>query len=144
MQSIIHMPHFSVEYRREEIDVRMMSPSRVQDEQWRYVDKKGHGHFWDSEKLPTLKKVKTGTTWVGDEYDGSEITIYEYRCRQCGETIEPVYKLKYGPDTIPGPAWMIVTVNNEEFQLTPEQYAQSIDAWQESLREIQGERWNSR
>lgn len=143
MQSIMHTPLFSVEYRREAVDVRMMSSSRVPDAKWKFVDKKKHGHFWDGGKLPTLKKVKVGTTWVGDEYDGSEISIYEHHCRQCNEKVEPGYRSEYGPSTIAGPTWLVVSFDDpesmmgrEEHVLTPEQYVESVGKWRDSMREI--------
>lgn len=133
-ESRIVFPRISIEVKREEIPVDSLSPSKVPDPQWRYVDKKGHGHFWDGKELPTLKWVVTGTRWVGDEYDAYEVKDGEWRCTQCGETIEPKKRTEYGPRYVSGLTWIILTIDGEHFQLTPEQFGKSVDKWKERLR----------
>lgn len=130
-------PMISVSVEREEIPVAMMSPVQVPDEKWRYVDKQGHGHFYNEQGLPTLERVVTGTTWIGDEYEGMEVDITEYRCLQCAEVIKPRTRSEYGPSHIPGPTTITVIINGEEFLLSPEQYAESVEDWREALRKAQ-------
>lgn len=134
-ESRISFPRISIEVKREELPVHSLSPSRVPDQNWRYVDKKGHGHFWDGKELPTLKWVVTGKQWIGDDFDGEEYDVGEWRCLQCGETIEPKKRLEYGPRFVSGPTWIILTIDDENFQLTPEQFGESVDKWKEYLRE---------
>ena len=126
-------PLFSVAIEREDIAVDVMHSITVPDEKWTFVDKKGHGHFWKGKKIPTCKLVVTGTTWVGDEYDGEEIEIKEWHCKTCGQTIEPGYRQEVGPSHIPGPTYVTITINGAEYVLTPEQYAESVAAWEMAI-----------
>lgn len=133
-------PRFSVEMQREAIRVDTMSPQKVPDEKWRYVDKKGHGHFWaegGTGKLPTLEWVVTGKEWVGDEYDGDEYEVGEYRCRLCGEVVEPKKKAVYGPQYIDGPTTFLVTIEGETFRLSPEKYAQAMKNMASDMRRLE-------
>jgi len=129
-------PLVSVAFEREVIPIETMMPAKVPDEKWRYVDKQGHGHFWKSTKLPTLEWIVTGTEWVGDEYGEDEYEIGEYRCRLCAEVVEPARRSEYGPRTIHGLGRFTVTIDGEEFLLTEDEYAQSVDTWKQSLRKI--------
>lgn len=137
MKTLASWPRIDIQFNREMIPVALMSPHKVPDEKWRGVDKRGHGHFWVDGELPTLEWVVTGTCWAGDEFDGEEYEVGEYRCRECGEVIEPGKKLEHGPTHIPGPTTVTVTLNEETFMLTPEQYADSVEAWAKSLRRLQ-------
>jgi len=139
MRNIVSFPMISVEVNREEIPVEMMSPEQVPDEKWRYVDKKGHGHFWEGEKLPTLEWVVTGTKWVGDEYDASEIEVGEHRCKQCAEVVKPKRRAECGPSHIPGPMIITVIIDGETFRLDLEQYAKSVESWAVALRCLKSE-----
>lgn len=131
-----HFPSFSVEINREEIAVDTMIPTKVPDEKWRYVDMNGHGHFWQGDKLPTLEWVVTGTEWVGDEYGGEEYDVGEYRCLLCAEVVEPGRRVTYEPTSIPGPTQVTVTISDESFTVTTDEYAASLIAWREALRGI--------
>ena len=73
------------------------------DISWRYIDPNDHAHVWVGDELPTLKEVVTGKTWVGDEYDGMEVDITEYRCRVCDAVVEPKYTVSYEPNYVAGP-----------------------------------------
>lgn len=137
MRSLAHFPRFSVEFQREELPVETLSPSRERDQDWRYVDKEGHGHFWEGSELPTLEWIVTGTRWVGDEYDASEVVEGEYRCPLCREVVEPGWKLSYGPRHVPGPTTVTITIEDEKFYLRPEGYAKAIEKWAEFLRKEQ-------
>jgi hypothetical protein len=134
----VHYPMVSITVEREEIPVETMNPTKVADEKWRFVDKEGHGHFWEGETLPTLEWVATGKQWVGDEFDGEEYEVGEYRCRLCGEVVEPRKRVEYGPRSIPGPASFTVEISGERFSLTEQMYSASIERWVTALREITG------
>lgn len=129
-------PLFSVEIEREDVRVDVIHSRRVPDEEWKFVDKKGHGHFWKRAKIPTCKHVQVGTQWVGDEYEAEEVPIMEWQCKSCGETIEPGFRTETGPSHVPGPTWVTITIGGEEYVVTPEQYAESVDAWEMALRTI--------
>lgn len=143
MRSSLQLPLISIEVEREEIPVQNLSPRWVPDEKWRYVDKQGHGHFYEGEELPTLEWVVTGTQWVGDEYGGDEYEVGEWRCRLCGEVIKPAERAEYGPPSIPGLTTFYVTINNETFPLTPEEYAHSVESWADALRQERATRSDS-
>lgn len=134
MRSLARLPLISIEMQREEIPVATMSPRQVPDEKWRYVDKQGHGHFWKGEELPTLAWVVTGTRWAGDEYESYEYEVGEWRCRYCEEVVVPGKRSEYGPSSIPGPTTYLITINDETFSVTPEEYARSVERWAEALR----------
>jgi len=127
---------FSVSIEREDIAVDVMHSIRVPDEKWTFVDKKGHGHFWSGKKIPTCELVVVGKEWVGDEYDGEEIEIKEWHCRGCGQLIEPGYRMETVPNRVPGPTWVTITIGSEEYVVTSEQYAESVEAWEMALRTI--------
>lgn len=129
-------PLFSVKIEREDIAVDVIHSIRVPDEKWTFVDKKGHGHFWKGKKLPTCKHVVVGSEWIGDEFDGEEYDIKEWQCKECGETIEPGYRTEVQPNRVPGPTWVTITINDEDYVVTPEQYAESVEAWEMALRTI--------
>ena len=129
-------PLFSVKIERDDIAVDVMHSMRVPDEKWTFVDKKGHGHFWKGKKVPTCKYVQVGTQWVGDEYEAEEIPVMEWQCKTCGETIEPGYREERGPTHVPGPTWVTITINDEDYVVTPEQYSESVEAWEMALRTI--------
>lgn len=139
-------PRFGVSFEREDVRVETMYPQRVPDEEWRVVDTNGHGHFWKDGELPTLDKVKIGEQYVGDEIDGEVYPVYEYRCSQCEEVIEPGYTLKYRPSHVPGLLWITVTFTDppepgtirepESHRLTPEQYLETVNGWRDLIREV--------
>lgn len=132
-------PTISIKVEREQMEVTSFTSIDVPDEKWRYVDKAGHGHFWKDGELPTLKWVITGKGWVGDEYDGSEYDIGEYRCKLCEETIKPK-KRSEAAKPILGPTTVTLEVAGERFVLTEGQYAESVKAWVKALKTIAG-RW---
>lgn len=141
MKTQMVWPMFSVQVEREDIAVDVIHSIKVPDEEWRFVDKAGHGHFWKlfSKKpstIPTCVLVVTGTEWVGDEYEAEEIEIKEWKCKLCTEIIKPGYRQELAPTHVPGPTWVTVTINDETFVLTPEQYAWSVDAWRDALRDL--------
>lgn len=129
----VHYPMISIQFDREQIPVETFSPSMVPDEKWSYIDKQGHAHLWDGDKLPTLTWVVTGTEWIGDEYDASEIEVGEYRCRHCSEVVEPQRRADYGPRHVTGLATFAVTIDREKFVLTEAQYAASVLAWRDAI-----------
>lgn len=138
MKTAAVWPLFSVAIEREDIAVGVIHQIKVPDEEWRYVDKAGHGHFWKGKKVPTCKLVVTGTTWVGDEYEAEEIEIKEWKCKLCYEIIEPGYRMQLAPTHVPGPTWVTIVINDETFVITPEQYASSVEAWRDALRDETG------
>jgi hypothetical protein len=85
--------------------------------------------------LPTLEWVVTGKQWVGDEYEGEEYEVGEYRCRLCGEPVEPKKKVVYQPPVL-GPTTITITINEDKFFLTEDQYAEAIDRWKEILEKV--------
>lgn len=124
-------PHLSIEVVQEDEEVFSFTSERVPDPNWTYVDKKGHGHFWKKEKLPTLKGVTTG---VGYYDDGTEYSITEMRCKHCDEKVEPGMKLQ----TVQPPppmVWFKVTIGDLQWSLTPAQYGDAIEALSEHLQE---------
>jgi hypothetical protein len=128
----------SIAYERELIPVATVMPVLVPDQAWRHVDAAGHGHFWSGKELPTLEWVITGTEWAGDERDGEEVEVGEYRCRLCDdEVVEPGRRTEAQPQFIPSLTAVVVTVNGDEFRLTPEQYQASVQEW---IRAMQGAR----
>lgn len=127
MTSRISYPSFTLKYEREDIPVHTLSPSKIPDEEWRYIDKAGHGHFWKGKKLPTLKEVVTGTTWVGDEYESHEVELTEHRCLLCDEVIKPGMRSEYGPSHVPGIATYTVTIGHSEFILGEEDWYDALD-----------------
>ena len=56
------------------------------DKDWRETDSNGHEHYWDS-GWPTLEWVVTGVYWC--EMHNEEHEEGEWRCRKCGEHVEP-------------------------------------------------------
>ena len=136
MPAVARFPLLSISFEREEIPVGSLTPSRVPNEKWRFVDSQGHGHFWTGKLLPTLKWVVTGTKWVGDDFEHEEIEIGEWRCSQCEEVVEPGMRVDFSPRSVPGLVTFTVTIGSESFVLTEEQYAKSVEAWAEALREM--------
>lgn len=106
----------------------------VPDPEWSHFDSNGHEHrFEASGDLPTLEWVVTYTYWC--EMCRDEHEEGEWRCRLCGDTVEPRYGFT-GPQThmVPGLAEAILTVNGREYQLSPEvQQFNGLSA--EALRE---------
>ena len=92
----------SIEFHREAIRVDTVVGERVADPRWKHTDTNGHVHAFAGEELPSLEWVVTGTEWVGDEFDSSEIEVGEYRCRVCGEMVKPRWNRDYSPRFIPG------------------------------------------
>lgn len=72
------------------------------DRDWRYVDKKGHGHFYDPESrsYPTLKLKYRGCNDPGHDFECEGASYF--RCRKCKEEIEP-RRRAYNPPPIIGP-----------------------------------------
>jgi hypothetical protein len=136
MMFLSRSPRISISWEREEVPVATMHPTQVPDPDWRFIDKAGHGHFWKKDKLPTLKWVVTGKTWVGDEYDGYEIELGEYQCKNCGEAVEPKKRSEYGPTSIPGLTTFTIAIDDETFVVPEEIYVKSIAAWRDSLRKL--------
>ena len=140
--SAVSFPRIGIEVEVEEWETVSFTTHRVPDPNWRFVDTFGHGHFWrfHSKKpsdIPTCELVVTGTTWVGDEFDGEEVQIKEWRCRQCEQTIEPGMKNET-PKPILGPPRVTVTINGERFFVNEIEYAAAVDQFARALREITG------
>lgn len=56
------------------------------DEQWRYTDRHGHGHYY-ADGYPTLTRVSDGRYWCADCHDEHEDSHWE--CPLCHEEIRP-------------------------------------------------------
>jgi hypothetical protein len=106
---------------REIVEVNTMSPRRVPDPKWKHVDGGGHAHVWVGETIPTVEWVVTGTEWVGDEYDACEIDVGEYRCRKCGELVEPKRIVTYEPHFLPGLLRITITTEFGSYWLRQEE-----------------------
>lgn len=108
----------------------MMGTSRP-DQNWKHIDKNGHAHIWDGDKLPTLGEVVTGKTWVGDDYDGYEIDVTEFRCLVCGEVVNPKHTLSYEPHFVKGPSQYTLRIDPHimgmEFPIPDDDVAPLID-----------------
>lgn len=137
-ESTVVLPLFSISRRQEDVFVETLSPQMVPDEQWRYVDARGHGHFWQGDDLPTLHWVVTGTEWVGDEMEGEMVEVGEYRCLQGPEVIQPGKLARYGPTHIPGLVSMTIDFGGEMFTLTEDQYAESVLLWRTQIKRMLG------
>ena len=64
--------------------------------------------------------------------------IKEWQCKTV-----PVRRSNRAIDREVGPThvpvrWVTVTISDEEFVFTPEQYAESVEGWLEAARQIQG------
>lgn len=136
MKQMTRWPRISITTETEEIAVDMIQQLKVPDEKWNFVDKAGHGHFWKGKKIPTCKLVVTGSVWVGDEFEAEEIEVKEWKCKICGEIVEPGYRYESSPTHVPGLTWVALTIDDESFVLTPDEYAASVDVWREALREM--------
>jgi hypothetical protein len=97
-----------------------MHPRRKPDPAWKYIDANGHAHCWWKDELPTLEEVVTGTTFVGDEYDGEEVDDIEHRCRICGEVVVPKHILSYEPSYVAGPPEYTLFIRGNELQANAE------------------------
>ena len=73
------------EITRETEQIPVMSNLPTRDEQWRFIDAAGHGHFWQ-DGYPTLKTVEVECycSAVDEEH-----TVSHFECPHCGEVIEP-------------------------------------------------------
>lgn len=140
----------TVSFDREIIPAATMGGERLPDENWELIDAAGHVHAWRGKKLPTLRWVKTGTRWVGDDYDACEYDVGEYRCRRCGEVVEPRYTWRSTEgDFILGPAVYMLSVKVppfgvQEIHLTQEEVVECVGlagdqvafyAWVDRVRE---------
>lgn len=134
----VSFPHVGITVEREDLPFDVMSGSYEPDQEWRHVDRAGHGHFWKGSKTPTLERVVTGTTWVGDEYDGEEFEVAELRCRLCGEVVEP--KRRWVPaKPIPGPTTVTLELDGKIYEhLSLEEYAASVREWARAVERITG------
>jgi len=128
-------PRVSIEMHQEQISVDSMMGERVPDKGWKFVDGKGHLHAWVDRELPTLEWVVTGTEWFGDEYDATEVDVGEWRCRTCAVVVEPSYTTQYGErQFIPGLVEYTVTIDEETFRPSEQEYAESVAVWADVLR----------
>lgn len=76
------MSTFRIEQDHEEF--RTAAPKT--DKDWRTTDSNGHEHYW-RDGWPTLEWVVTGSYWC--EMHAEEHEEGEWRCRECGERVEP-------------------------------------------------------
>lgn len=138
MKALIAYPLVQVEVERDVEEIRTLSPRREPNPTWTLIDSHGHGHFWKDGGLPTLYEKVVGSTWVGDEIDGDEVPITEFRCRSCDEKVEPGYRMNHEPTIIEHPPIFTVTFLSETpvevYHLTGEIYRQSIKAWREWIQ----------
>lgn len=114
--------------------------TRKPDPDWKHVDKKGHLHAWVKGKLPTLGEHVTGKTYVGDEYDGCEVDVTEYRCLVCAEVVEPKYNVSYEPTYIQGPpSWFLVLhphiFGPQEFRIPDEHVHALVEIFEDMFGE---------
>lgn len=84
-----------IEYASEAVPVSF-GGHHVADPEWSHVDSHGHEHRFVGDDLPTLALVVTDTYWCESCNDEHEET--EFRCRQCGDVVEPHWKWT-GPET---------------------------------------------
>lgn len=96
-------PGLEIRFEQETQMVETMLGVKKPDKDWRFVDKQGHIHAWIDDQLPSLGKHVTGKTWVGDDHDGYEIDVTEYRCLVCLAVVEPKYTTSYEPQFVKGP-----------------------------------------
>lgn len=91
----------------------------VPDLDWVYQDERGHHHFWDDSPghwaLPTLEYVVTTTYYCETCRDTHKEG--EYRCRKCGEVVEPGTK---PPDPFGTPIKMPMEIHLEIIGEGPE------------------------
>lgn len=130
------VPAVSIDIHRDMIDVTLVGGERTPDQKWRHTDSNGHLHAWDGDNLPSLEWVVTGQEYIGDEIEGQVYDVGEYRCRSCGEVVEPGIVTDYGRKSMPGPTTVTITIGEEHFTLDETQYAASLEAWLQALRDI--------
>jgi hypothetical protein len=108
--------HRSIEMNREAILIATR-PHPVIDPNWCHVDALGHTH---TGALDTLDWVVTGTYWCGlcnDEHEEGE-----YRCKQCGDVIEPGTKWTRGEQKyVPGLKTGVAKIGRKEYDLRREE-----------------------
>lgn len=129
--SIVNTGQHTFTVKREPIEVTSISRP---DPAWFVIDRKGHLHQWWEERpfrpadtyspskryiVPSVEAIFVGMEWIGDEFDGEEIAVYELRCRKCGEVIKPRYKADDSRQYVPGLRHLYVDdrpVTLEEFK----------------------------
>jgi hypothetical protein len=97
---------YTVEIHRDVIRVESVGHYELADG-WSHTDTHGHVHT----SLDTLELVVVGTYWC--ETCNDEHEELEYRCRQCGDVVEPDWVFK-GPDSalVPGLLEMILKLDD--------------------------------
>lgn len=96
-------PGIEIRFHQETEVVHSMHGVRKPDKNWIVFDSHAHAHAWSGDELPTLYEKVAGTTWVGDEFDGQEVDVTEWRCKVCDEVVTPRYVTDYSPVYIEGP-----------------------------------------
>ena len=131
-------PLISVAIEREDIAVDVIHQNKVPDEKWRFVDKAGHGHFWKGKKLPHLQARRR---WQAMD----RRRVRRRRGRHQGVAVQDLrsdhrtrLSTQLAPTPRPRSNLVTVTISDEEFVFTPEQYAESVEGWLEATRQIQG------
>lgn len=106
----------------------------VPDPSWSHVDAHGHEHRFAGSDLPTLEWVVTGAYWCEMCWDEHEEG--EWRCRQCGDVVEPRYGWS-GEEThyVPGLMEAVLTVDGREIPVTVEEARALLELNDEARRE---------
>ncbi len=125
-------PGIEIRFHQETEVVSSMHGIRKPDKNWNYIDLNDHAHVWRGEELPTLYEKVTGTTWVGDEYDGQEIELTEMRCKVCDEVVVPKYTVDYSPIHVAGPPEYTLVIHpslehEREFRIPDEDVSALIE-----------------
>lgn len=129
-------PGFSIEMGQEWIDVSTMSEL---DPNWRYIDAKGHGHYYHDSKnpFPTLKWRKDIVT---DE-DGEKWDAGWYQCPRCRERIVPGTRSGEGRK-IPGLRCLDLIIDGLGVPITKDEQDAIMAASEAKAREVwESKRW---
>lgn len=82
---------FSIDVNVEMVDVTTMWPNMEPDPHWRAFDGHGHEHRWVDKELPSLEYIITNRWYCCD--CGDEHTEEVYVCLECGEEVEPGWRV---------------------------------------------------
>lgn len=134
MNSQIQWPGFTIEVTQDWLDVSSMFEP---DPNWRYIDAKGHGHYYHSDKTPypTLKWRKNMVT---DE-DGEKWDAGWYQCPRCRERIKPGIRSGEGRK-IPGLRHITLIIDGQGVPITKAEQDAILGAAEAKAREL----WESR
>lgn len=89
--------------------VEMMGDGYFPDRDWKFVDKNGHGHYYEprgSKHYPTLTLDHRGCTY-SDHDDDCEGASF-YKCSTCGEEVEPGTCYQMAREEVVGHSYTII------------------------------------